>query len=325
MVFLPIKSFIYFNPKDWLGSHHQSLVWKPKLMLHGPKLKNLSSLIPCGISLMAKCFKTSRGLTIDTLFMRKMKAVMPFCSALTFLTLYWTSNLGKRSVSIISLVCLNLPPDICYKPEHMCLVGIMPGPHEPPLMTLNHYLTPLVNNFLDFWHLGMWFNGYKHGRLVLCAIACIVCDLPVAPKASGFGPSSHSHICAICHCTHQTHGYGNISCHLWCRCTKEECLASAKTFNEARTKSEQEVAFTSSGVKWLELFHLPYFAHFVVIDAMHNLILGLINEHFKNILGIWLDKDKELSGSTININFINPQWEFQKEAEKKDGKKLLRC
>src|SRR5271168_127053 len=55
---------------------------------------------------------------------------------------------GKNvSVGIISLVCLNLPPDIGYKSEHMCLVGIIPGPHEPPLTTLNHYLTPLLMTF----------------------------------------------------------------------------------------------------------------------------------------------------------------------------------
>jgi hypothetical protein len=43
-----------------------------------------------------------------------------------------------------------------------------------------------------------------------------------------------------------------------------------------------------SGVKWSELLCLPYFdpTRFVVIDAMHNLFLGLINEHFQNILGI---------------------------------------
>jgi hypothetical protein len=69
----------------------------------------------------------------------------------------------------------------------------------------------------------------------------------------------------------------------------------------------------------------PYFdpTRFVVIDAMHNLFLGLINEHFQNILGIRLDKDKEPSGSTINVNFTDPQWEIQTEVEKKGGKKLL--
>ncbi|KJA14254.1 hypothetical protein HYPSUDRAFT_208847 [Hypholoma sublateritium FD-334 SS-4] len=30
-----------------------------------------------------------------------------------------------------------------YKPENMFLAGVVPGPHEPPLTALNHYLTPL--------------------------------------------------------------------------------------------------------------------------------------------------------------------------------------
>jgi hypothetical protein len=61
----------------------------------------------------------------------------------------------KASVGIISLICLNLPPDLPYKLEYMCLVGIIPGPHEPPLTTLNHYLTLLVDDFLDFWDPGI--------------------------------------------------------------------------------------------------------------------------------------------------------------------------
>jgi hypothetical protein len=71
---------------------------------------------------------------------------------------------------------------------------------------------------------------------------------------------------------------------MWRRHTKEECLASAKAFNDAETKSEQDTAFACS-VKWSELLRLPYFdpTRFVVIDAMHNLFLGLINEHFQNI------------------------------------------
>ena len=114
-------------------------------------------------------------------------------------------------MGIISLVCLNLPPNICYRSKHMCLVGIIPGPHEPLLTTLNHYLTLLVDNFLDFWDPGMRFSqmdGHKNGRLVHCTIVCLVCDLLAARKTSGLGPISHSHFCAICHCTHQNHGYG---------------------------------------------------------------------------------------------------------------------
>ena len=106
---------------------------------------------------------------------------------------------------------------------------------------------------------------------------------------------------------------------------KEECLASAKIFNDAETKAEQDTEFASSSVKWSELLCLPYFdpTCFVVIDAMHNLFLGLINQHFQNILGIRLDKDKEPSRLAINVYFTDPRWDTQTEVEKKDSKRLL--
>ena len=99
---------------------------------------------------------------------------------------------------------------------------------------------------------------------------------------------------------------------------KEECLASAKAFNDAETKSEQDTAFTSSSVKWSELLHLPYFdpTWFVVIDAMHNLFLGLINKHFQNILGICLNNNKEESGPIIDVCFTDPKWDILTKAEK---------
>ncbi|KAF9471199.1 hypothetical protein BDN70DRAFT_765570, partial [Pholiota conissans] len=46
----------------------------------------------------------------------------------------------KKSIGLISMVCLNLPPEMRYKPENMFLFGIIPGPNEPPLACLNHYL-----------------------------------------------------------------------------------------------------------------------------------------------------------------------------------------
>ena len=141
----------------------------------------------------------------------------------------------------------------------------------------------------------------------------------------GFEPASHSHFCAICHCTHQNDGYGDINYHAWHRCTMEECLASAKAFNDAETKSKQNAAFASSSIKWSELLCLPYFdpTQFVIIDAMHNLFLGLINKHFQNILGICLNNNQEESSPVINVHFTDPRWDILTEAEKKDSQQLL--
>ena len=61
--------------------------------------------------------------------------------------------------------------------------------------------------------------------------------------------------------------------------------------------------FAQTGVQWSELLHLPYFdpTRFVVIDAMHNLFLGLINKHFQDILGIRLEKDLEQDAPVFRL------------------------
>ncbi|KAG2746128.1 hypothetical protein P692DRAFT_20739319 [Suillus brevipes Sb2] len=47
---------------------------------------------------------------------------------------------ASTSSGIISMACLNLPSDIRYKPENMYLAGIIPGPKQPSLEHLNHYI-----------------------------------------------------------------------------------------------------------------------------------------------------------------------------------------
>ena len=52
---------------------------------------------------------------------------------------------AKISVGLISMVCLDLPPEICYKPEYMYVAGIVAGPNQPSLTDLNPYIEPLVD------------------------------------------------------------------------------------------------------------------------------------------------------------------------------------
>lgn len=50
---------------------------------------------------------------------------------------------ARTSSGIIAAACLNLPLDIHYKPENMYLASVIPGPKEPRLTELNHYLKPV--------------------------------------------------------------------------------------------------------------------------------------------------------------------------------------
>ena len=208
----------------------------------------------------------------------------------------------------------------------MFLAGVIPGPHEPPLNTLNHYLTLLVVDLLNFWNPGVCFTHtevYHQGWLVCCALVCVVCNLPAARKTAGFAASSHNHFCTICCCTRKEHGYSNIDCNRWQQHTNAECCTHAEAFKGAECEEESEAVFAASGLRWSELLRLPYFnpSHFVVIDAMHNLFLGLIQEHFQGILGICLVKDSDSDLSpVINITLSDNNL---KDAERKSLSKVL--
>ncbi|PIL30484.1 hypothetical protein GSI_07183 [Ganoderma sinense ZZ0214-1] len=61
----------------------------------------------------------------------------------------------NTSLGIVVLACLDLPVEIRYKPEYMYLVCIIPGPDEPTLTQLNHYIDPVVTIFLESWVKGV--------------------------------------------------------------------------------------------------------------------------------------------------------------------------
>ena len=66
------------------------------------------------------------------------------------------------SVGAIYLSVFNLPRSQRYKLKNICLIGIMPGPHEPEL-TVNSYIAPLIQDLLSFLGWGrtkccQWFS-----------------------------------------------------------------------------------------------------------------------------------------------------------------------
>jgi hypothetical protein len=60
------------------------------------------------------------------------------------------------------MACLNLPYTIRHKPENMYVAGIIPGPQEPTLTELNHYLKPVIDDFVTSWTEGI---RYSHTAL----------------------------------------------------------------------------------------------------------------------------------------------------------------
>jgi hypothetical protein len=63
-----------------------------------------------------------------------------------------------------------------HKPENLYLVGIIPGPREPPGEEIDHFLRPLVKVMKESWAHGKPYktHDYPYGRLVRSAIALSV-------------------------------------------------------------------------------------------------------------------------------------------------------
>ena len=186
---------------------------------------------------------------------------------------------------MICIACLNLPIEERYRPENM-FIHIIPGPKEPEaqLDGMNPYLRPIVDEFLDLW-LGVAFSrtaDFPHGRLILCAIALVICDLMMVRKVGGFTSIHHEYFCSRCWCSRTAHKLSNFDVKSWKLRTDEECRDLAENYFSASSPEEAASLVRKLGLQWTELLWLPYYkaSTCLVINVMHNLFLGLIKEYF---------------------------------------------
>ena len=331
-VYTPIKTFVYFSPVEWLGR----LLSRPGLeaeMDHSwSDAQNFRKSSP---GLMRDIFdgdllRNFKGPDGKHFSVGGGEGRYAFSLSVDFFNPLENKQAGKKiSVGIITAVCLNLPPHLQYRSENIFLVGVIPGPHEPPLTAINNFLRPVVNDFLTMWSPGVYYSqtdGHRNGRLVRCAIVCVVCDLPAARKTTGFVSFSHNHFCAVCECTLKENGYHDFNPESWTRRTNKSCRHSAKLYRRAGVEHRQKVA-DKTGVRWSELLRLPYFdpAQFVVVDPMHNLLLGLIHEHFTGVLGLSLPADKDEDPPVLRLPLSDPEaWMQLSNNEQKSWRRLMR-
>lgn len=206
----------------------------------------------------------------------------------------YQSKQAKQQVSVtaIYMYCLNLPPHLRYLPENIFLVGVIPGPTKPSTDQFNHFLEPLVRDLLNFWHSGVFYSRtakYPHGRLVRCALGPLVCDLPAARQASGFGGYMSKYFCSVCKLLRDN--INNINAEQWPDRSEEEHRADATTWKEAPTVKGREAVFKESSIRWSALLELKYWnpIRFTVIDSMHNHYLGLLKHHCHVLWGMSAD------------------------------------
>jgi hypothetical protein len=195
---------------------------------------------------------------------------------------------AKTSVGLISMACLNLPLDIRYKPENMYLAGVIPGPQEPHLTELNHYLRPLIEDLKVSWTRGHRFSRtalHSTGRTVRAAIIACVADLPAARKVSQMSSARSHFYCSICLCYHlstlRRTDYGD-----WNRRDPAELRRRAEEWRNASSLADQEKIFAEHGVRWSVMWDLPYWdpTRQLAVDSMHCLLEGIAHHHIRKVL-----------------------------------------
>jgi hypothetical protein len=76
--------------------------------------------------------------------LKRIDLKLSWSLSVDWFNLYGNNTLGKKkSIGLIVMGLLNLPPSLWYKAKNMYLAGIIPGTREPALDKINHFLCPV--------------------------------------------------------------------------------------------------------------------------------------------------------------------------------------
>jgi hypothetical protein len=204
---------------------------------------------------------------------------------------------ATASCGIISMACLNLGEELCFKPEYMYIAGIIPGPREPRLTELNHYLRPLVDDLRSSWSHGVQYSRtalYPNGNVVRDAIAIIASDLPAARKTAQMTSSVSHNFCSCCDCFNLS-TVGRTDFHNWRRKDSALLRIYSLVSKYLASSKEQERFAAAMGVRWSELWRLPYWdpPKQLIVDSMHTILEVLVHGHVREILQLTTEATKQ--------------------------------
>lgn len=285
---LPVRHFLYHNFKEWLGE-----------MLCRPGMEDLMDrdFSPSSSGVMEDIWDAPGLYKISGVdgrpFIRnptENEGRYVFSFNMDGFNPFQLKQAGRAATVMgLYMVCLNLPPEERFKSENMFLAGIIPGPKEPSMEQINHFLSPLVDDLLDSYTNGVHYTrtwNYPNGRNTRSALALIICDLPAARQAMGFTSHQSANFCSYCKL--QLRDINNLDHTTWEPRSCMEHRRLAFEWRDARSETVRLDITKTHGVRYSEFLRLPYFDPIlsVCVDPMHAFFLRILSHHCRDIWGM---------------------------------------
>ncbi|KAG9099708.1 hypothetical protein FRC06_004926 [Ceratobasidium sp. 370] len=181
-----------------------------------------------------------------------------------FFNPYTNKIAGKqRSIGLIMMVCLNLPPDVRYDMKNIYVTAMLPGPREPTLDNINKYLRPIVDNFSEHYDPGVYISKthkYPRGRKVRCAPPITSMDVGACRAFAGIGSHSHKCFCSFCTANLSQIDDFNLS-HFSVRSMEDRAVHVDDWINAPNLEARQKI-WNAYGVRYSEWSRFPWYNPF---------------------------------------------------------------
>lgn len=198
---------------------------------------------------------------------------LAFALAIDWFNPYTNKEAQKKwSIGAIYLICLNLPWHLRFSIENVCVVGIIPGPHEPSLDQANHFINPVITAFQEMWDPGVWIaatSNHPFGRLYRAVIALVLADMIGARQIAGFTYPGHTLFCSYCLLTKDC--IDNFDVQTWPKRELGVHRQLVRQWRDAASLSERDLITKLNGIRWSDFELLVYYNPFlaVILDALH--------------------------------------------------------
>ena len=279
----PRRKYIHQNLKEWVGR----LLVRPGVaeLLHepcnrpattvmsdiwdAPVLKNFRDVD-------GKSFFRGRGNELRLAFSLNADGFNPF---------HMIEAKQLVSCTAIYMVILNFPEHLRFLFRNMYLAGVIPGPGKPSLDQINHALSLVVAELLEFWK-GVYYTvvfASSSGCLTKGAMIPLVCDMLSARQLAGLSSATSTLFCTCCLLTIQE--IENLDKSTWPTRDLLAQIEHAKLWRDCESEASRDACFKAYGVRWSVLLDLPYWNPilFSVVDSMHAAHLGLFHSHCRKV------------------------------------------